>query len=185
MSRRHQHLRHACQECGKRFKYRYNVREHARVHNNQRPFQCGFDGCEETFKWRSSGRCHMKKCPYGRHYPGDRIPACKKIYGSRVSTSFAQVAAHSAPEVSAQSVADPMLGHGDHDRVIEDMIHYLYAPVQDHSNHKEMKTNIRPMALGGKDDADFNMNTFEFSETTNPYSPDYVAFSPDNDFGGN
>ncbi|KAJ8906297.1 hypothetical protein NDN08_002790 [Rhodosorus marinus] len=115
----------------------------------------------------------MKRCPYGSHYNGDKIPPCKKIYGSRVPTSILHFAAHSAPEVSAQSVPDAILG--DHDTVIEDMIHGLYAPVQDHSHHKEMKPNIRSMALGGKDDADFNINTFEYSETTNPYSPEYVA----------
>lgn len=47
-----------CPECNKTFKYRYNVRNHRRIHTNERPFACE---CGERYRWRSSLDYHLKR----------------------------------------------------------------------------------------------------------------------------
>lgn len=55
--------RYSCGVCNKVFKYKYLRRNHLRVHSGHRPFNCQNDGCQMKFKWRSSLKCHTKRCP--------------------------------------------------------------------------------------------------------------------------
>lgn len=52
-------LRFECAKCEKKFKYKYCVRNHMRVHTGEIPFMCMFPGCEMRFKWRSSLNSHI------------------------------------------------------------------------------------------------------------------------------
>lgn len=54
--------RFECVQCGKQFKYIYNVVEHRRVHTGAKPFTCLKRGCSMRFKWRSSLTYHIAKC---------------------------------------------------------------------------------------------------------------------------
>ena len=38
-----------CEQCGKRFAQRGNVRAHLKTHQEAKPFQCRLDGCQKTF----------------------------------------------------------------------------------------------------------------------------------------
>lgn len=54
--------RHPCRfpECGKAFRKPYELRNHRRVHTNERPYRCGVLTCGRTFRWRSGLRYHRK-----------------------------------------------------------------------------------------------------------------------------
>lgn len=40
--------------CKKESSRKYNIQAHMRIHTEQTPYRCDHDGCEMTFKWRSS-----------------------------------------------------------------------------------------------------------------------------------
>lgn len=49
-----------CPECGKSFRKPYELRNHRRVHTNERPYRCTVPACGRTFRWRSGLRYHKK-----------------------------------------------------------------------------------------------------------------------------
>ncbi|KAJ6487743.1 hypothetical protein C8R45DRAFT_994181 [Mycena sanguinolenta] len=51
---------HRCEICGKEFPRPSAVNTHMNVHNNARPFPCGFPNCPKTFSVRSNARRHHR-----------------------------------------------------------------------------------------------------------------------------
>lgn len=49
-----------CDECGKDFNRRYNLKIHLRVHTGETPYLCPKEGCKKKFMWRSSLLHHTR-----------------------------------------------------------------------------------------------------------------------------
>mmetsp|Transcript_10877 Transcript_10877/g.45243 ORF Transcript_10877/g.45243 Transcript_10877/m.45243 type:complete len:83 (-) Transcript_10877:6555-6803(-) len=45
---------HTCVECGKAFGKSSTLRDHIRMHTNEKAYRCRVEGCGRAFKWRSS-----------------------------------------------------------------------------------------------------------------------------------
>lgn len=50
----------ACDDCGKSFSRKWNLKVHQRLHQGERPFVCKLPGCGKTFMWKSSLECHKR-----------------------------------------------------------------------------------------------------------------------------
>lgn len=48
---------HECKECGKAFKHKHHLMEHARLHSGEKPYQC--DKCLKKFSHSGSYSQHM------------------------------------------------------------------------------------------------------------------------------
>jgi len=51
---------HICQECGKSFPRLTSLTQHKLTHNGERPFPCGFEGCDKSFTTSSNMKRHWK-----------------------------------------------------------------------------------------------------------------------------
>lgn len=49
-----------CTTCGKYFRRAHNRKVHARVHTNETPYRCTFEGCDRRFRWKSSLVSHRR-----------------------------------------------------------------------------------------------------------------------------
>ncbi|GAB0496853.1 hypothetical protein MMPV_008174 [Pyropia vietnamensis] len=49
-----------CTTCGKHFRRAHNRKVHARVHTNETPYRCTFEGCDRRFRWKSSLVSHRR-----------------------------------------------------------------------------------------------------------------------------
>eukprot|EP00188_Purpureofilum_apyrenoidigerum_P001569 Plantae.Rhodophyta-Purpureofilum_apyrenoidigerum.ctg18788.p1 GENE.Plantae.Rhodophyta-Purpureofilum_apyrenoidigerum.ctg18788~~Plantae.Rhodophyta-Purpureofilum_apyrenoidigerum.ctg18788.p1 ORF type:complete len:186 (+),score=27.85 Plantae.Rhodophyta-Purpureofilum_apyrenoidigerum.ctg18788:199-756(+) len=108
--------RYGCSQCSKRFMYRYNVVEHSRVHTGVAPFECPMEGCVMRFKWRSSVKCHLKKC---RSREGHEIKLEQKNEAAKSSV-------HS---VSSNSEVSSTMDQLDKIRTLEDLLKCMNAAV--------------------------------------------------------
>ncbi|KJX99099.1 hypothetical protein TI39_contig374g00008 [Zymoseptoria brevis] len=93
-----------CSECGKSFKRLYTLKRHVgQVHGTEKPFQCGFDGCPESFARRdmlarhrathdrtgyvTCNGCHGKFRPdyyLHEHLQARRNTACRAAYNAKI-----------------------------------------------------------------------------------------------------
>ena len=62
--------RYGCPNCGKRFSTKGILTKHQMLHENDRPFQCTFEGCSKNFVQRSHLKVHLAK------HTGDRPFIC-------------------------------------------------------------------------------------------------------------
>ncbi|KAJ7184967.1 hypothetical protein C8R46DRAFT_824258, partial [Mycena filopes] len=62
-NRRKERPRHACPVpgCGSTFTRRVNLAGHVRSHNDERPFACGWAGCERAFARQHDCRRHEQR----------------------------------------------------------------------------------------------------------------------------
>lgn len=89
----------SCTLCSKSFNKRYELNNHSRVHTNERPYQCPEQGCDRTFRWRSSIRYHKSSGVCTRPL-GDDFPHARRTgSGSKPSSSSRKP---SAPSASAR-----------------------------------------------------------------------------------
>ncbi|KAJ8903473.1 hypothetical protein NDN08_004580 [Rhodosorus marinus] len=51
---------HKCRVCGKRFEKSNTMRDHMRIHTNEKAYKCNIEGCGKAFKWRSSLSQHRR-----------------------------------------------------------------------------------------------------------------------------
>ncbi|WAR57001.1 hypothetical protein PtB15_8B45 [Puccinia triticina] len=51
---------HVCPECGKSFPRLTSLTQHKTTHNGERPFRCGFEGCNKSFTTSSNCKRHCK-----------------------------------------------------------------------------------------------------------------------------
>lgn len=64
-----------CEECGKGFDKKWNLKAHNRVHTDETPYHCRL-GCGGLFKWGSTRTCHeLKKCHLSKIVPADQNPS--------------------------------------------------------------------------------------------------------------
>jgi uncharacterized Zn-finger protein len=59
-----------CDDCGKCFLEAHALKQHVRVHTNERPYPCTFEGCGKGFKTSSALTAHM------RGHKGERPFVC-------------------------------------------------------------------------------------------------------------
>ncbi|KAJ7461718.1 hypothetical protein B0H11DRAFT_2055672, partial [Mycena galericulata] len=51
---------HQCHVCSRQFPRPSGLRTHMNMHNNARPYSCGFENCTKTFSVRSNARRHYR-----------------------------------------------------------------------------------------------------------------------------
>lgn len=51
---------HKCRVCGKKFEKSNTMRDHMRIHTNEKAYKCNVEGCGKAFKWRSSLSQHRR-----------------------------------------------------------------------------------------------------------------------------
>ncbi|KNZ55941.1 uncharacterized protein VP01_253g11 [Puccinia sorghi] len=69
--------RYICDMCGESFTRRYNLRGHQRAHKGEKPFECGYPGCNSRF-----ARAHDQKRHYKLHLgvKDYSCPVCRKTF---------------------------------------------------------------------------------------------------------
>ncbi|KAF8162443.1 hypothetical protein K438DRAFT_297496 [Mycena galopus ATCC 62051] len=75
---------HRCEICDKEFPRPSAVKTHMNVHNNARPYPCGFPNCPKTFSVRSNARRH-----YRTH--GEKPPLPTSPLPSQAGFQFAEL----------------------------------------------------------------------------------------------
>lgn len=73
--------KYSCDMCDKKFFSKHGVREHFRVHTNERPFKCKATGCDKSFKQAGQLKQHQE-----RH--GPRQAFICDVCGLNVSTKY-------------------------------------------------------------------------------------------------
>ena len=67
---------HTCSVCGKGFKKAFNLKQHVRIHTNEKPLKCAH--CEKRFNDRSSMNKHVRTIH--RDIRPHRCTTCDKLF---------------------------------------------------------------------------------------------------------
>lgn len=96
-----------CEECGKRFSFAQHLREHSYRHGNLKPYNCGIDGCKESFRHSSELSLHRRTHPGYRlkkyHYV-EKTTSTKKT-GKPSKKKYERVSKAESTDANVESLA--------------------------------------------------------------------------------